>query len=74
MPWRALRERVVVAPELTRYLLVRQLAWQAYAAALRAPDDAAARPLYDAYHTRHAEAQDLARDLGDLFRAYDAAR
>ena len=72
VPWRALRQRVVIAPELTQYLIVRQAAWQAYAAALRAPDEVKARPLYDAYHAYHDESTELAHQLGGLFRLYDA--
>lgn len=75
-PWRAVHDKVTVAPKtdelyttLRKYLAARQIAWQAYVAALRADADAAARPHYDVYHQKHAEAQDLARELGRLFRA-----
>jgi hypothetical protein len=77
-PWRAMRARVTAAPVpndrrelydvMRRYIERRQLAWQAYADALRAPSDAESRPLYDAYHERNAAAQDDARVLGGLFR------
>src|SRR5688572_3214527 len=77
-PWRAMRERVssaTVSPgremlygTLKRYLEARQLSWEAYVAALRASDDAAARPHYDTHHQKSAEADTEARQLGRLFR------
>lgn len=76
VPWRAIREKVNAAPKtdelyttLRKYIDARQIAWEAYAKALRADSDAAARPHYDVYHQKHAEAQDFARELGRLFRA-----
>jgi len=75
VPWRAIREKVDASPKtdelyttLRKYLEARQTAWEAYAAALRSGSDEAARPHYDVYHQKHAEAQDLARELGRLFR------
>jgi len=77
-PWRAMRARVAAAPVpaarrelyevMRRYIDERLAAWQAYADALRAPGETAARPLYDAYHAKNAQAQDDARVLGGLFR------
>ena len=77
-PWRAMRARVAAAPVppasrelydvMRRYIDERLAAWQAYADALHAPGDAEARPLYDAYHAKNAQAQDDARVLGGLFR------
>jgi hypothetical protein len=74
-PWRALRARVNSAPEqdalygtLRRYLELRQLSWEAYVTALRAPSDEAARPHYEAHRQKNAEAQEQARDLGQKFR------
>jgi hypothetical protein len=77
-PWRDIRGRILVAPipkgredlyvTLRRYLEARQTAWEAYAEALRAGSDEAARPHYDVYHQKHAEAQDVARELGRMFR------
>jgi hypothetical protein len=74
-PWRAVRDKVNASPKtdelyttLRKYLDARQTAWEAYAAGLRADSEAAARPHYDVYHQKHAEAQDLARELGALFR------
>jgi hypothetical protein len=74
-PWRAVREKVNASPKtdelyttLRKYLEARQVAWEAYVAALRSDSEAAARPHYDVYHAKHAEAQDLARQLGGLFR------
>jgi hypothetical protein len=79
-PWRAMRARVTAARVPTdrgelyevmrRYIERRQLAWQAYADALRAPSDAESRPLYDAYHEHNAAAQDDARVLGGWFRQH----
>jgi hypothetical protein len=75
-PWRAAREKVNASPKtdelyttLRKYLEARQIAWEAYVAALRSDSEAAARPHYDVYHQKHAEAQDLARELGRLFRS-----
>ena len=77
-PWRAMRSRVTAAPVpqksrdlyavMVRYIEARQLAWQAYADALRAPSDGDARPLYDAYHQKNADAQRDAQVLGGMFR------
>jgi hypothetical protein len=75
VPWRTMRTRVTAEPRtgelhatLRRYLESRQIAWEAYAAALRADSDQAARPHYDVYHQKNAEAQADARALGRLFR------
>lgn len=78
-PWRALRERVEAAtpaPDsadlyrlLRAYIEARQVAWEAYVAALRAPTDEAARPHYDMHRQKNAEAHEIARSLGDRFRA-----
>ena len=75
-PWRAVRDKVNASPKtdevyttLRKYLEARQVAWEAYVAALRSDSEEAARPHYDVYHQKHAEAQDLARQLGGLFRA-----
>ena len=77
-PWRELRERVVSAPAqdalyttLRRYLELRQLSWEAYVTALRAPSDEASRPHYEAHRQKNAAAQEQAQQLGQLFR--DAA-
>lgn len=74
-PWRTLRARVGAAPPhdelyttLRRYLETRQLSWEAYVAALRAPSDEAARPHYEAHRLNNAQAQDQAKVLGRLFR------
>jgi hypothetical protein len=77
-PWRAMRARVSAAPipaarrelyeVMRRYIDERHDAWQAYVRALRAPSEAEARPLYDAYHAKNARAQDDARVLGGMFR------
>ncbi|HEY6033870.1 MAG TPA: hypothetical protein VIV58_06410 [Kofleriaceae bacterium] len=77
-PWRELRAHVAAAtvPEvdrelfatLTRYLAERENAWQAYSAALRAGNDAAAAPDYAKYHEQDAAADDDARALGAMFR------
>src|SRR5690606_4953183 len=74
-PWRALRAKVVAAPpqdELYRtlllYLEARQLSWEAYVAALRAPNDEAARPHYASHREKNAEATDHAKELGRMFR------
>lgn len=79
-PWRAMHARIASAPVpgdrrdlyeiMRRYVDERQLAWQAYADALRAHSDAEARPLYDAHHQKNAEAQEDARRLGALLRKY----
>jgi hypothetical protein len=77
-PWRAMRARVAAAPVpapsrelyevMNRYIAERELAWQAYALALQARSDAEARPHYDVYHQKNAEAQSDAQLLGGLFR------
>jgi hypothetical protein len=77
-PWRAMRARVTAVPVpnersqlyevMRRYIEERQLAWQAYADALRAHGEAESRPLYDAYHQNNAAAQYDARVLGRLLR------
>lgn len=77
-PWRAMRARVAAAPVpaeraelyevMRRYIDERELAWQAYVSALRAASDAEARPQYDLYHQKNAQAQDDARVLGGLLR------
>jgi hypothetical protein len=79
-PWRAMRARVTAAPVpnerrelyevMRRYIDERNLAWQAYADALRADSDAVSRPLYDSYHQHNAAAQDDARVLGGWFRQH----
>ncbi len=79
VPWRAMRARVNAAQvtpsrqelytTLRRYIEARQTAWEAYATALRAGSEAAARPHYDVYHQKNDEAQADARTLGQLFRA-----
>ena len=75
VPWRAVRTRVTAAQKssalyttLAAYLESRQIAWEAYAAALRATDDTSARPHYDVYHQKNAEAQTHAQALGKIFR------
>jgi hypothetical protein len=78
VPWRAMRSSVTSAPTppdqrelfevMRRYVQERDVAWQAYVDALRAPSDADARPLYDRYHEQNARAQDDARVLGGLIR------
>ena len=80
-PWRAMRARVTAAPVpaerkqlyevMVRYIQERQLAWQAYADALRTHSEAESRPLYDAYHAQNAAAQDDARVLGGLLRQHN---
>jgi hypothetical protein len=77
-PWRAMRARVAAAPVpparrelytvMRRYIDERDAAWQAYVLALHAKSDAEARPRYDAYHQKNAQAQDDARVLGGMFR------
>ena len=77
-PWQALRAKVAAASPsprnaalyvaLHRYLVARETAWQAYAAALRSPDTEARRH-YDAYRAKNAEADAVARELGAIFRA-----
>jgi hypothetical protein len=76
VPWRAMRARVEAAPvhdelytALRAYMEARQISWEAYVAALRAPDDAAARPHYDTHRAQNALAQQHAQKLGALFRA-----
>jgi len=75
VPWRALRTKVNSAPShdelytaLRNYLELRQLSWEAYVTALRAPSDEAARPHYDTHRQKNAEAQEEAKHLGRLFR------
>lgn len=78
VPWRAMRASVTSAPTpadqrelfevMRRYVREREIAWQAYVDALRAPSEAAARPLYDTYHEQNARAQEDARVLGGLLR------
>lgn len=75
-PWRALRTKISAAPKrdelystLRRYLEARQLSWEAYVTALRAPSDDAARPHYEMHRQKNAEAQEEAKRLGALFRA-----
>ena len=78
VPWRAMRARVNAArttpsseelyTTLRRYIDARQTAWEAYATALRAGSEAAARPHYDVYHQKNDEAQADAQVLGRLFR------
>ena len=77
-PWRAMRARVAAAPVppprrelyevMNRYIAERELAWQAYSQALQARSDAEARPHYDVYHQKNADAQADAQVLGGLFR------
>jgi len=77
-PWRELRAHVAAAtvPEidrelfatLTRYIAERENAWAAYAAGLRAGNDAAAAPHYAKYHEQDAAADTDARALGGMFR------
>ncbi len=77
-PWRAMRARVAAAPVpperrelyevMNRYIAKRELAWQAYVAALSAASDAEARPHYDVYHQENAAAQEDAKRLGGIFR------
>lgn len=75
VPWRALRAKVSAAPPqdelystLRRYLEARQLSWEAYVSALRAPSDDAAGPHYETHRQKNAEAHDAAQQLGRLFR------
>jgi hypothetical protein len=74
-PWRGIRVRAEETREiperqralyetLRRYLRDRESAWEAYSAALRAPTEAAARPLLDRYHQKNTEADGDARVLG----------
>jgi hypothetical protein len=79
VPWHAMQARVAAAPVpaergelyavMRRYIEERELAWRAYVAALRADSEAEARPRYDVYHQKNAQAQDDARVLGGLLRA-----
>ena len=72
--WRTMRSHVEAAhdvpermrPVMLRYLADRQLAWEAYTTGLRAPSDEAARPHYDVYHQKNAEAQADAAQLGPM--------
>ncbi|HUJ59102.1 MAG TPA: hypothetical protein VLX92_11440 [Kofleriaceae bacterium] len=68
--WRTMRVHVEAAalpPDLAgpmhAYLADRQAAWEAYVAALHAPNDAAAAPSYALYHRKDAEADADARRL-----------
>jgi hypothetical protein len=75
-PWRAFRSRADratdvperIRPVLAKYLAARQISWEAFVTALRSPSDPAARPHYDTYHQKNAEATDAARELGPLLR------
>jgi hypothetical protein len=77
-PWRAMRARVAAAPvpaprrelyeTMNRYIAERELAWQAYALALQARSETEARPQYDIYHQKNAEAQADAKTLGGLLQ------
>lgn len=77
-PWRAMRARVIAAPVpparrelyevMNRYIAERELAWQAYSTALQSQSDAEARPHYDVYHQKNADAQADAKLLGGLLR------
>jgi hypothetical protein len=77
-PWRELKSRVAGAtvPEpdralfttLLHYVGERETAWEAYAAALRSPNDAAAQPLYAKYHEHNDAATADAQRLGQMFR------
>ncbi|CAN5502091.1 hypothetical protein BH11MYX1_BH11MYX1_27700 [soil metagenome] len=83
-PWRELRARITEAtvPEpdrelfttLDRYIAERQTSWEAYSAALRSPDDAAARPHYAKYHEQTDAATADAQKLGAAFRLLVAPR
>ena len=73
--WRDMRARVeagelpaAMREPMHRYLADRQTAWEAYVAALRAPNDTAAQPHYDAYHHDNAQADADARALAELMR------
>jgi hypothetical protein len=76
-PWRAMAARVAaalvrdqeLAATMRRYIAARQEAWEAYVAALRAAE-ADARPAYDRYHARNADADREARSLGAMFRRF----
>src|SRR5207237_4590196 len=61
--WRTMRAHLIAAPladqlrePMRKYLDDRQTAWEAFVAALRSPSDAAARPHYDVYHQKNADA------------------
>ena len=77
-PWRAMAARVAAAPvgerelyaTMGRYIAARQEAWEAYVAALRASSDGEARPAYDRYHAKNADADREARALGAMFRRF----
>jgi hypothetical protein len=83
-PWRATRARLEAAhvsearralfDALRRYMADRQTAWEAYATALRAPSDAAAREHYDAYHRLDAAADRDARVVGPMLGALERER
>jgi len=77
--WQALRSKLATAKPPTRnaalyktlndYLAAREIAWQAYVAGLRSNSDADARRHYDIYHSKDAEADAFAREVGAMFRA-----
>ena len=77
-PWRAMAARVATArvadaklyATMRSYIDARQQAWEAYVAALRAPSETAARPHYDVYHAKNAEADGHAQALGAMFRRF----
>jgi hypothetical protein len=83
-PWRELRARITAATvpasdrelftTLDRYLAERQTSWEAYSAALRSPNDAAARPHYAKYHQQTDAATTDAQQLGAAFRSFGAPR
>jgi len=78
-PWRDLRARIsgatipdadrAVFATLDRYLAERETSWEAYSAALRSPDDTAAKPHYAKYHEQNAAATADAKQLGEAFRS-----
>ncbi len=83
-PWRELRTRMSSAavpdPDrelfttLNRYIAERQTSWEAYSAALRSTDDAAAQPHYTKYHEQTDAATTDAQQLGQAFRSITAPR
>jgi hypothetical protein len=78
-PWRDLRARIsnatipdadrAVFATLDRYVAERETSWEAYSAALRSPDDAAAKPHYAKYHEQNDAATADAKQLGEAFRS-----
>ena len=78
-PWRDLRARIsnatipdadrAVFATLDRYLAERETSWEAYSAALRSPDDAAAQPHYAKYREQNDAATADAKQLGVAFRS-----